>query len=660
MINTYTKFFVIFFGLLACNLTSKIKDGNTAFQYKQYNKAIELLSVEYESAERKDIKAQKAFSIAESYLKLSNIKLANQWYLTAINLGYGLRATYGAALTFKQMEQYNQAIEYFQKLKGTSSATMNVDRMIFNCKNAMVWKEEAIDNYSLRKLLPSDANSNYSPVLYQDDLLVFTSDREESTGSKDYQWTGRKMSDLFIINKNGGSPKRFDAFINSTFNEGTAVFNAEYNEMYFTRCYNSENIGDQYCKLMYAKKFNEVWEEPKLLPFISNNVNYGQPCLIEGDSVLVFSSISEDGTNGYDLWYSVKEGESWSQPFPMPSSINTPGNEYFPTSDGDTLFFSSDYLPGMGGLDIYKTYLENGSWSEPVNMKPPYNSGADDFGLIRDRSGRKSRSIEFKGYFTSSRDMQGHDDIYYYEIYKANPSKEVVEEAEKDTISNIDLYIAGKVLEYIYEDESDPNSMVTGKKPINDPFVQIIDEDGAMLDISANNKGLFIGSVEMNKSYLITAKKQGYLNNQIQLSTIDLQIDKGQTSKTINVEVFLEKIYKGKEVVLDNIYYDFDAYFIREDAQPTLDILAEKLLLNPQVRIELSSHTDCRGEEDYNLDLSQKRAQATADYLISKGVRSDRIIPKGYGESSPIDSCMCENCSEEQHQLNRRTAFKIL
>ena len=645
---------------MSCNPTAKIKDGDTAFQYKQYSRAIDLLSVEFEDSDRKDIKADKAFHIAESYLKLSSPKLANEWYQRAMSLGYGLRATYGVALTYKQLEQYDKAIEVFQSLKGKSTATMNVDRMIFMCRNAKQWKQEAIDNYSLRKLLPSENTSNYSPVIYNNDLIVFTSDRPEATGSRSYQWTGRKMSDLFVMDKEGGTPKRFDAFINSNYNEGTAVFNRSYTEMYFTRCFNNESIGDQYCKLMYSQKINEVWGEPEALPFVSNKINYGQPCLIEGDSVLVFSSISEDGANGYDLWYSVRENQIWSEPFPMPASINTPGNEYFPTSDGDTLYFSSDYLPGMGGLDIFKSYLENGTWADPVNLKPPFNSGADDFGLIMDRIGRISKAIEYRGYFTSSRDMMGHDDIYYYEIYKTQEPEIVVEEEVEDTLVEVDLYLAGKVLERIYQESGNPNSPISGKKPIQEPYIEIKDEAGEILDINANKKGLFIGSVELNKSYTITAKKQGYLNNVLELSTKGLKFDEGQTSKTLNVEIYLDKIYKGKEIVLENIYYDFDEFFIREDAKPTLDALAQKLILNPQISIELSSHTDCRGEEDYNLNLSQDRAQSAVDYLISMGIDSSRIVPKGYGETNPLDNCECDECSEDQHQLNRRTAFKIL
>ena len=649
---------------LSCGTSSKIKDGKTAYDYKKYNKAIGLLKEEFQSTKRQDVRADKAFYIAESYLKLNDYIKANEWFQTSENMGYGVKALYGVASTYKNLEQYDKAIQIFRNLESLVPSDPNVKRQLFICQEAQRWKLNASDNYSLRKLMEDSRSSNYSPFLYENQFLIFTSDNEDATGGNRYDWTGNKFSDLFIIDKRGrGEMKRFDSFINSVHNDGTAVFSADFNEMYFTRCFNTETIGDDYCKLMVSLRQERIWTEPEILPFVKDKTNYGQPALIENDSVLVFSSFSEDNTAGYDLWYAVKEEGGWSEPSPMPSSINTQGDEFFPTADGDTLYFSSNYLPGMGGLDIFKTYLKpDGSWSDPSNMKMPFNSGADDFGLIIDRTIEPGMTeVEQKGYFTSTRANEGREELYYYEQYqsKDNPNGNVpIAVKEEDRV--ITLYLAGKILEHVFSIEDNPNSDIVSKKAIPFPNIKVTDEDNNDLNVTSNDKGLFISNLTLGKTYKIFAQKQGYLNSSLLINTKDYNISPKADSYTINAEIILDKIYKGQEVILENIYYDFNESFIREDAKPTLDALVIKLKENPQISIELSSHTDCRGEVEYNQELSQNRAQAAVDYLILKGVNKSKLLAKGYGESNPIDSCECTSCEEDQHQKNRRTSFKIL
>lgn len=647
----------------SCGSASKIKDGLTAYRFKKYNKAIGLLKEEYTNSRRQDIRAEKAYYLGESFLKLNDYHKANEWFQTSTRLAYGAKALQGLAKTFKNLEQYDKAVSTYEELKKLMPGDQSIQREIFICNQAMTWTASKVTDHSIIQLIQNGMYSDYSPALYEGKWLVFTSDMEEATGSARYDWTGKKMSDLFIINKKGGDKiQRFDAYINSSHNDGTAVFTKDFNQMYFTRCFNSESVGDEYCKLMVSIRQEGIWNEPTLLPFIKPNTNYGQPALIENDSVLVYSSISEDGANGFDLWYSVLDADGWSAPYPMPSSINSPGNEYFPTSDGDTLYFSSNYLPGMGGLDIFKTYLNNdGTWATPVNLQLPYNSGADDFGLLIDRTKDQEAFIYQKGYISSTRSNEGHEDIYYYELYKSGEDEVATTKPKEDESKSnkADLYLAGKVLEEVFKIENDPNSGVKSKVGIPSPYIKVLDQDGNDLEITANKRGLFIGNLTKGEQYIIQVKKQGYLNNEVAINTNDYDIG-NENSYTINTEIILEKIFKGQEIVLSNIYYDLDKDFIRDDAKPTLDLLADKLIQNPQISIELSSHTDCQGDADYNLDLSQRRAQSAVQYLIAKGISKDRLAAKGYGKTQLLDNCPCDDCTADQHQKNRRTAFTIL
>ncbi len=656
-------YILLFFVSLGCSSSMKVKDGKTAFEYKKYNKAIGLFKKEFQSTSRQEIMAEKAYYIAESYIMINDFSQANEWYQTAEQKGYGVKALYGLAKTYKNLEKYEKAKEIYENLAFAIPTDLNLKSQVFICNQAISWINESEDNYSLQKLMPNTLYSEYSPVIYDDRYLVFTSDNEEASGSSRYDWTGNKMSDLFIIDKRGDNKvSKFDSYINSNSNDGTAVFSKDYNEMYFTRCYNTTSLGDDFCKLMFSKRQQGIWTEPVLLPFIKEGINYGQPCLIEEDSVLIFSSLSVGNANGYDLWYVEKDGDSWGVPYAMPESINTPGDEFFPSSDADTLYFSSNYLPGMGGLDIFKTFLlPDGSWKKPENVRLPYNSGGDDFGLIFDRIDKTEKGITSKGYFTSNRSAEGHEDIYYFENYIKLPTEESKTEIVKKPVKeSINLYLAGKVMEFEFRIENDPNSGIKGKRPIANPNVKLNFNDSISTNINSNERGLFIGSIEYGNTYIIKVQKQGYLSNSIILNTLDYIIPEDENSYTINQEIILERIFKGQEIILDKIYYDFNESFIREDAQPTLDELAIKLINNPSISIELLSHTDCRGESDYNIALSQRRAEAAVQYLVAKGIGLTRLNAKGYGETEPVISCDCTSCTEDEHQKNRRTSFKIL
>jgi outer membrane protein OmpA-like peptidoglycan-associated protein len=311
----------------------------------------------------------------------------------------------------------------------------------------------------------------------------------------------------------------------------------------------------------------------------------------------------------------------------------------------------------MGGLDVFKTYrLNNGSWAPVHNLLPPINSGSDDFGYIVDYQAPKGDDVLQVGYFTSTRDQGiGNDDIYRFEKVVPPPAPPV--EIPEEIVYK--MFLDGYVLEKIYEEPNNPNSRVLGRKPLEGSKV-VIRFGQQKKEVTVGEDGLFSLELDENTDYDFLGSKEDYLNNRTRFSTKGIGKDPSNPIMRYEVELVLDKIFLDREITLENIYYDFDEWFIRDDAKPTLNELAENLKLNPGIRIQLSSHTDCRGNNRYNEQLSQKRAQSAVDYLISKGIDPVRLEAVGYGENQLAIDCVCARCTEDEHQANRRTTFKIL
>lgn len=627
-----------------------------AYDRKQYAVAIDLLEEEYSKTSNVNAKARKSYLLGQSYLQILEYKEAKTWFVKAVQHNYGAEALSMLARVQENLEEYNEAIETYQKIGEITGRRQETERDIQICKNAIL----LINNPKrvvIEKIIENTSVSEYSPAIYDDQYLVFTSERKEATGKNTYSWTGEKHSDIFIMMKNGSEVRSFDSNINTEANEGNPCFTQDMNTMYFTRCYSFDS-GDEFCKIMISQKVDGFWSEPKVLPFIQEKVSYGHPALIEKDKILVFSSDLEAPGDTKDLYYTeLLEDGNWANPEKLPASINSQGNEKFPTSDGDTLYFSSDYLPGLGGFDIFKTYLtEDAKWTTPINLGYPINSGADDFSYIVDKNAKPKPTVIKEGFLVSSRQGVGKDDIYrFYELkapQEINDSTPVVKDKK--------LYVTVKAYTPVYQISDEPNSGKTGRIALGNVLIKAISADRQKVaELYTDVNGFFYTEVPLNKQITFTGAKLNYLNSSKTISTSNIEFG-NEDARTINLELELEKIYLDKEINLENIYYDYDKWDIKEEAKPTLDKLVQLLQDNPQINIQLSSHTDCRGEDQYNETLSQKRAQSAVEYLISKGIKPERLVAKGYGESLLTISCICEQCTEAQHQANRRTTFKIL
>jgi outer membrane protein OmpA-like peptidoglycan-associated protein len=291
-------------------------------------------------------------------------------------------------------------------------------------------------------------------------------------------------------------------------------------------------------------------------------------------------------------------------------------------------------------------------------MGSPINSGGDDFSFVVDYYATKQNDVVQQGYFSSSRLGAGKDDIYRFSKKSIIPEPiEVIDTIEK--IKNVFVTVQTKV--NVYQEIDNPNSPVVNKIALPDTYIKIVDQNNdKILESYSDRNGFFYSEIPIDRIMKVIGSKITYLNASKELETRNLSFKKGENAVTLNVELVMEKIYTDKEINLANIYYDYDKWNIKDEAKPTLNHLITILNDNPQINIQLSSHTDCRGTQAYNEELSQKRAQSVVDYLISKSISPSRLFAKGYGASLLVDLCDCNDCSEAQHQINRRTTFKIL
>ena len=614
----------------------------------EYYEAIDHFKSTYSKSRDKALKEEMVYMVSECYRLINDPRNAEIWYKKAVRSSYSKpEAQYWYADALKKNGKYQQAIDEFKKYKQLVPGDARADQQIRACELASEWLRNP-EAYQVEEL--RDLNSKYddfSPTFARDDfgVVYFTSSREDAKGNKTHGATGQSFTDIFesrLDKKSKWSmPVPVDN-LDSEFEDGTPDISSDYREIYFTRC----EVGKREkkgCKIMSATKNGNSWSDPKDLGILPDTVVAAHPAISPDGLTLYFVSDISGGFGGKDIWYVTRNSKSdtWSKPKNAGPDINTSGNEEFPfVRDDGTLYFASDGLIGMGGLDIFKAVAQpDGTWIIQ-NMKAPINSSADDFGITF-QDGSEA------GIFSSTRKGRTRDDLYSFEL---PPLEFNVTGLVKDEKTG--LAIPGSV-------------------------VQLIASDGTNLQDETGSSGDFKFSLKPAVDYIFLASKNGYLNGK------EKQTTKGQEkSRDFMITILLTAI--DKPIELPNIFYDFDKWDLRPESMVSLDKLVETLNDNPNVTIELMSHTDSRNTEEYNLALSQKRAQSVVDYLVSKGIELDRLQAKGYGESSPkvvndeistiypflkngttlteqyINSLANDEQREIAHQINRRTEFKVL
>ena len=625
----------------------KMVKADQAFTLEQYNKAAELYQKAYQSTKSRSIKSEIIFKQAECYRFSGNIKRAESYYKRAIKAKYPDVLVYLKYADMLRMNgHYEEAKDQYQKYIQLNPSDVTGEMGLKSCNYAISW----LDNRTRYKVeimpLVNSRFSDFSPSFGNGEYseIYFTSSRNGGFSNKIDDRTGETFTDLYSskLNKKGkwSVPEMLPEPINTEGNEGSVALNKRGTTMYFTKCdvQKKKALG---CSIYVSNRKGKIWGPPTLLQIkVDSNTTLGHPTINEDESILIFSSDLSGGYGGKDLWI-VKQQKrgKWSAPVNLGPAVNTKGDEMFPFlhSDG-TLYFASTGHIGMGGFDIFKSSLdENDSYSSITNLKYPVNSSGDDFGMIIEKSGER-------GYLTSDRKGgKGGDDIYQFEL------------------PPLVLSMKGVVT------DSKSGVILTNAKVI------LSSSEGVAIETKTDNTGSYNFKLDPLLSYEILVSSEGYLNKSLTETTVGID-----ENKVFIIDVVMDPV--KKEIILPRIEYDFAKWNLRAKSISDLDMLAEALKDNPNVVIELKSHTDFIGNNKSNLWLSQKRADACVSYLVSIGIAPGQLVAVGSGENEPfviekndgrfkegdvltesyINKIKFKKNKKKAHQYNRRTSFKVL
>lgn len=531
------------------------------------------------------------------------------------------------------------------------------------------------------------AHVEFSPYPLNDSTLLYASLKQE--GLNYYHSTG-DSSDKMPVRQLYVAKKKNDEWQGGTrfpgpFNledvqTGNGTYSPNGKRFYFTRCapnWKGKNI----CAIYVSNFVDGAWKTPEKLNEQINNPNYTstQPTVgMESKynyEVLYFISDREGGKGGTDIWLTIYDAKKkmYKAPQNAGPKINTVGDELTPFFDMETktMYFSSTGWPGLGGLDIFKCIGEAKSWTVPVNAGYPLNSSVDDiYGVVnKNQEG---------GFFVSNREggislksATCCDDIYGYKYIKYIhlAASGLIFESDDSTATRLMEEYSAKAQKIILAGDSyTAGTRVKEDFPVTEKItaktntvvsLYLIDEDKNEVFIrsdTTNDKGRYSMKLEQGNNYKLVVNSPGYLNKKINISTKNSTV-----SDTINSNIGITKIPKGP-VILRNIYYPFDKASLTDEAKANVDTSIFVLLTeNPQITVEISSHTDNKGGDDYNLKLSQKRAESVVSYLIAKGIDKKRLSAKGYGETKPIapDSHPDGSDNPDGRQMNRRTEMRV-
>lgn len=487
--------------------------------------------------------------------------------------------------------------------------------------------------------------SDYAPMYAPGDAdnLYFTTTNENVNGSKKSEITGMKKGDIWMARKNERGewlrPEAVEGELNTEFDEGIISFSPDGSMMYLTKARREPNAPTS-VEIYTSTRADASWSAAQKLDITADTISvYAHPAVSPDGNYLYFTSDMPGGEGGRDIWRinlkdrvgSLENLGNW---------INTPGDEMFPYMRTDSvMYFASDGHPGYGGLDIFRAEMtKSGGW-KVENMGRPVNSPSDDFGITYEPGAER-------GFLSSNRDdARGYDHIFSFEL------------------PELQIWISGWVLDR--DDEPVPNAVI-----------RIVGNDGSNQKEIARNDGSFRFPLSRGVSYVMLAGAKGYLNAKQEFTS-----DTAEEDAEYGVDFILASI--NKPVVIENIFYDFDKATLRPESKTALDEMAQIMRDNPNITIEMASHTDRKGSNEYNLALSERRAKSVIDYLISVGISSDRLQHMGYGESRPktitkrlakeypqfpegtvLDEQFIETLSEADQeaadQINRRTEFQVL
>ncbi|MCF8372058.1 MAG: carboxypeptidase regulatory-like domain-containing protein [Bacteroidales bacterium] len=629
------------------------------------------------------------------------------------------------AKTLMGNKKYSEAKDWFIEYYKAVPSDKYAQDYIRACENVDLLLKSDSTKYKVFNLNINSEQSDFGATSYKDGIVYASAREGQTKFFMRFGWTDEPYLDLYFSSGGHQDkfrePVPFSDKINTKFHEGPLSFATGQTFVYFTRNNfnkgktNLSSAGINKLSIYTACEKNDEWDEIKLFDFNNPEYSIGHPSISTDGKVLYFISDMPGGFGGTDIYVCRKLGFNWTKPVNLGANVNTSGNEMFPFIHPDgSLYFSSDGHVGLGGLDIFVTRYNGFKWEHPINLKHPFNSSKDDFAYTVN----KTHTI---GYFSSNREGgKGGDDIYYFEknldLLKGLKGR-VISAASKMPIGEVNVILQDYINtdmqkltnpEGAFDFKLDPgqNYNIVVSKPgfktksvsyseidyknIMEPYLEIelessiwIKLEGFISDAETNTpidlvsvelknqtydisttmnstaEGKFEFDLDPQSIYVVVFKKDGYFSESIN----DLSTFGKSESEIIHYDVLLgmKRMVVDKAIELKDIYYDLNKWDLKPKALKECDKLVGLLQSNPHITIELSSHTDSRASDEYNLELSQKRADAVAEYVISKGIEKSRIIPKGYGETRLKNNCANGvPCPESLHQQNRRTEFKVI
>lgn len=595
--------------------------------------------------EERPLRGEVAFKMAECYTRLNMSARASAAYQNAIRYGYpDSIAQLHLAQALHAEGKYPAAIKAYEEFLMRAPQSEIARSGLSGAREAQRLRQQPTRYVVREAKLFNSRRADFAPMFLPggNDVLYFTTTNEKVTGNKRSEITGMKKSDIWMARKNERGewqrPEPVEGELNTELDEGIVSFSPDGSTMYLSKARREPNANTG-VEIYTSQRSDAKWSAPVKFEITADTLSsYGHPAVSPDGQWLYFTSDMPGGFGGKDIWrVNLKERAGSLEN--LGEFINTPGDDVFPYMRTDSvMYFASDGHPGMGGLDIFRAQLTpSGGWSV-VNMGVPVNSAADDFGI--------TFGAGESGYLSSNRgDARGYDHLFSF------------------VLPDLKIYISGMVLD---KDE----------EPVPNAVIRIVGNDGSIQKEGGKADGSFRFPLQRGVSYVMMAGAKGFLNAKQEFTA-----DNAEEDAEYGVDFILASI--NKPVVIENVFYDFDRADLRPETKTALDEMAQMLNDNPNVTIEMASHTDRWGTEEYNMSLSHRRAQSVIDYLISKGISADRLQPQGYGKSRPKTitkrlareypqfkegdvlteeyiSGLPEEDQEAADQINRRTEFQVL
>ena len=639
----------LFLAFTGCK-SAKLADAEAAYARGEYFDAQKIYKKVYNKLTKKEdrpLRGEVAYKLGLCYDKLNMAPRASAAFQNAIRYEYPDSMAYLLLAKALQAEgKYAPAIAAYENFLEYKPQDNLALEGIKGCNMAILAKNKPKTRYIVKNAKNfNSSRADFSPMFLDEseEQIYFTSTNEKVTGQNKSEITGMKKGDIYFARKNERGqwmrPEMVEGELNSESDEGIISFSPDGQVMYLTKASRSETANTT-VEIFTSRRSDASWSAPEKFVIVNDSVTAtGHPAVSANGKYLYFTSDMPGGYGGLDIWR-IDINDRVGTLINMGPQINTPGDEMFPYSRTDSLFyFASNGHPGFGGLDLFRAKLNTtGDYWNIENMGQPINSSGDDFGITFGKGE--------SGFFSSNRgDARGYDHIYSFEL------------------PDLKITISGYVLD---KDE----------EPVPGAIIRIVGDDGSNQREVARDDGSFKFNLGRGVKYVMKAGAPGYLNVKQEFES-----DIAEEDADYGIDFILAAINKPQ--VVENIFYDFDKATLRPESKEALDEVIIMLNENPNVSIEMGSHTDRKGSDAYNIALSERRAKSVVDYLIKGGISEDRLSPKGYGESVPktvtkkinkeypqfeegtvlTEEFILTLSPEDQEaadQINRRTEFQVL